>query len=288
MRKLLLCCAVACVNAGTLLAAPLVLEQAGNVLKEGVLETGFTDISYQSDETKITNSAGATVYTLTRTAFSVPVFARYAFTPALETSIEIPCSSVSSKSESAGASTSASDSGIADLAFAGKYSFAFNGWDLAAGAAFSVPTGKESTKVPSSFKRGFNIKPLVAARKEMGCIFINANLSYAMNGEYTDENKVKQKFGDVLSLGAGAEYPVTSIAGLTLIGEAVFNSLAESKIAGAAQSGTSGSQYGLILGGSYAKGDLKTKLGFDLSLGEEKYRSYDYRIIAGATYLINL
>jgi hypothetical protein len=41
MRKLLLCSALLLIPAGFLLAEPLVLEQAGNVLKPRTLEVGL-------------------------------------------------------------------------------------------------------------------------------------------------------------------------------------------------------------------------------------------------------
>jgi hypothetical protein len=275
-------------QAGWLAAEPLVLEQAGNVLKQGTLEAGLADISYQTDETKITDSAGDVAYTITRTVFNVPLYARYAFTPSIEAFLNIPYSSVSQKTELTGSSSSESDAGLADPTVAGKYSFAFKSWDLAAAAFFTLPAGKDSTDMPSSFKRGLAIKPLLAARKGFGDLTFNANLSYTLNSEYTDENDVKQKYGDVLNLGAGVEYPVKNISGLLLIGEAFYNSLGEAKSAGEAQSGTSGSQYDIVIGGRYNTGNWKTKLGLDLSLGEEKYRAYDYRIIAGVSYLVSL
>ena len=72
------------------------------------------------------------------------------------------------------------------------------------------------------------------------------------------------------------------------IGEFIYDSLSESSSAGVTQSGSSGGRMELVLGGRYNTGDLKTKLGVGLSLGDEKYRAYDYRIIAGVTYLVKI
>jgi hypothetical protein len=289
MRKVMLCCALMLAQTGFLLAEPLVLEQAGNVLKPKKLEIGLADIAYQTDETKITDTAGTVVMKLTNSATVTPLYARYAFTPAIEGLLKLPYSSVSSKTEiTGGAATSASDSGLADPTLSGKYSFAAKGWDLAAAAAITIPMGKESTTLPSSFKQGMNIKPLLAARKEFGKVTMNANLSYKMTGEYTDENKIKQNPCEIISVGVGAEYPCRMVSGITCIGEFVYNSFSDAAVAGVTQAGSSGSQMDLLLGGRYDKGNIKTKLGLDLSLGDEKYRAYDYKIVAGVTYLVKI
>jgi hypothetical protein len=213
---------------------------------------------------------------------------RAAFTPVIEGLLTLPYNSVDSKTEiTGGTAVDTSDSGLADPTLAGKYSFVYKGWDLAGVAAFTIPMGKESTKLPSSFKQGFNIKPFLAARKAFGKITMNANLSYNITGEYTDESKIKQNPGDVLGAGIGAEFlcPKTRI---NWCGEFIYNSLSESSIEGATQSGSSGSQIGLVLGGRYDFGNWKTKLGVDVQLGDEKYRAYDYRVIAGITYLVKI
>jgi hypothetical protein len=289
MRRLFIGCLVAAVSVAAAVAEPLVLEQASQVVSKGFLEVGLAEITYQSDETKITNDAGTVLNTITRTALDAPVFARYGITPNIEASLSLPYRSLSSKNEAAGGtSVSESDAGLADPTIAGKYSFTYKGWNLAAATAITIAAGKESTKLPAEFKRSLAIKPLFAAQKQVGCMLLNSNIAYAINAEFTDENSVKQQYGNVLSLGIGTEYALKKYEGVTVIGEILYNSLGESKSAGVAQDGTAGSQYGIALGGRYDKGDWKTKLGLDLSLGEEKYRAYDYRIIAGVTYLISL
>jgi hypothetical protein len=288
MRKVLLSCALILAQAGLLMAEPLVLEQAGNVLKPKTLEVGSSDISYQADETKLTDDAGTVVTTVKRTSFVIPVTARYAFTSKIEGLLMLPYNMVGSKSEPAGgSSTSDSEAGLGDPTLLGKCSFAYKGWDLAAAAAFAIPMGKESEDFPDNFRQGFNVKPLVAARKGFGKVVMNGNLSYNMAGEYTDANDVKRKPGDVLSLGLGGEF-VCPKTGINWIGEFIYGSLSDSAIDGVTQSGSSGSRMDLVLGGRYNTGNWKTKLGLDLSLGEEKYREYDYKIIAGVTYLIKI
>ncbi|MGM0441869.1 MAG: hypothetical protein ACQEQC_05575, partial [Elusimicrobiota bacterium] len=49
-------------------------------------------------------------------------------------------------------------------------------------------------------------------------------------------------------------------------------------------SDTSGSRSEIIGGLRYNRDSYRTKLGLGISLGDETYRTYDYRIFAGITY----
>ena len=163
MRRILLLCCFCIAQTAFLQAEPLVLEKGGNVLTPKTLEVGLADIAYQVDETQLTDAAGTVVYKLTNTALVTPLYARYAFTPKIESFLKIPYSSLNSKGEPTGAaSTTTSDSGLADAALGGKYSFMCKGWDMSGALAMSIPMGKTSTSMPSSFKQGFNVKPLIA------------------------------------------------------------------------------------------------------------------------------
>jgi hypothetical protein len=288
MRKVLVCLGLLLGTASLLLAEPLLLEQADNVLTPKTLEFGLANITYQSDVADITNAAGTTVLKLTNTAYSVPLYGRYAFNGRLEGWTFIPYNSTSSKSEITGGASATSDtSGLSDPAIGAKYTLTDNflqkGWKIGAAGIVNLPVGDKK------FRQGLDIEPLIAARKEIEKMFVNINLGYTLNQEYEDENSIKQKPGDVLSAGVGIEYPL-AIKSFNFegIGEFIYQNLGESKIAGVAQTGSAGSRMDLIIGARYNSGSWKTKLGLDLSLGEEKYRAYDYRIIAGVTYLVKI
>jgi predicted porin len=268
------------------MAEPLVLEQAGNVQKPGILEVGLADISYGYDQTKLTDSAGNTVATLTYTDTVESIFARYAFSPAIETTISIPYSSVSEQLQITGAnSTTTTDAGLADSIISGKYSGMWGAWNVAGKLSLSLTTGASSTKLPGTFKQGMDITPLLAATKDLGPCTLNVNLSYDVKGSFTDENSIKEQPGDVLSLGVGAE---KMYAGINWGAELIYNSLSSASYGGVTTADSSGTQTDLVLGGRYNSGNWKTKLGVDLSLGDEEYRVFDYRIIAAVTYLINI
>ena len=207
MRKVLLAAAVLLTAVSQyVIAEPLVLEQAGNVLPLNKLEVGLNNVAYMYDQAKLTDNAGNTVNTLTATEFVIPAFARYAFTPNIEAAVTVPYSTISYETAPAsGGSTTNSDSGLSDPKISGKYSCMYKSWNVSGGLGLSLPFGSTSSKISSAFRKGFNIAPVLAARKDVGPVILNVNLSYDMTGEYTDENSVKQDPGDTLSLGVGAE-----------------------------------------------------------------------------------
>ena len=283
MRGILLLFVILTFGVTFLMAEPLVLEQAGNVLQPGTLEAGLSEFTYQIGSSKLTDAAGSVTDKQTNTAFIFPFYARYAFSPAIEAALDVPYFSVSKKDEPAGGTTQIfSDSGLADPTLTGKYSFGYNGWDIAAGAALGVPGGKQSATLPSAFRQGFNVKPLIAARKAYGTTTLNVNVSYNLTGEYTDENNIKQDPGDVLSAGIGAEIATPDI---DMIAEFIFNNIFESSAAGVSAANSAGSQMDFVFGWRYNTGNTKTKFGVDVALGDQYYRTYDYRVLCAATYL---
>jgi len=287
MRRLLLCVAVFVAQTGFLFAEPLVLEQADNVLAPKTAEVGLADIAYQYDQAKITDNSGNTVNTLTNTAIIVPLFARYAVNPKLECKVSIPYTSLNNKSEpTGGASITATDAGLSDQTIGAKYKLYDNIWKISGAADINVPLGQKSSTITSGFRNGLNIKPAVLVSREWKKLRWNFNLAYDYKSEYSDENSVKQKLGDELSAGIGAEYDYAKVKGLTVIAEFIYDSLQSATSAGSTVSGSSGSRMDGVIGARFNKGNIKTKLGLDISLGDEKYRLYDYKIIAGITYLV--
>lgn len=270
-------------------AEPLLLEKAGNVLSPGTLEAGIGNFAYQTDTTEFINEAGTVVLTHHNAAVTVPFYARFAFTDSIETYVSIPHSYLFAKTEPAGAeATSITDAGLADPSLAGKYSFQYSGWDISGAAEVSIPAGKASSEFNSGFRQGLNITPLFAAGRKFGAIGLNTNLSYRVSGEYEDEAKVKTDTGNELLVGAGIEVPCRNNEKLLWLGEVLYKNVTEHKLAGIIQQDTEGEHINLIVGARYNKGSIKAKLGIDFAVGEEKHRDYDYRIVAGLTYLINL
>jgi len=278
MRKLLVAVLLVA-SAGVLYSEPLLLQQADNVLQPKTLELGLSDILYQYDLTDITNAAGVTVLENKVTATIVPVYARYGITPKLEATLQLPYETLNT--DSGGATTS--KSALADSIIGVKYVLGDDG-DLKKGLAcvFSVPTGD------SAFRRGFDIQPVFSLRRIIPHGAINFNLAYDITAEYSDVNSVKQNPGDVLSAGVGLERSADFSENFTWITEFVYRSLSEASSAGITTANSSGSQMDWDLGARYDTGDWRTKLGFALALGDETYRTYDYKVIAGVTYLIKL
>ncbi|MBN1823610.1 MAG: transporter [Endomicrobiales bacterium] len=288
MRKLSLFFCILLAFPAAALPEPLLLEQAQNLIGPDTLEAGVQSVEYSNDVTSLVDNSGNEVWKWTYTAMTIPVFARYAFNPLTEGFVSIPYQTLASKTEqSGGSSSSDSDSGLADPLFGVKYLVMDEEIKIAVGTGLTVPIGKTSDKFPVSFKKGVDLKPTFVLSRPVNNGMMHVNISYRMTGEFEDgtSQKTKHDPGDIVSIGAGYEYPYGA---LDLIGELYFKSFSESKIAGTAQSGSSGTQSEMAVGCNYYSGDIKMKFGLVLSLGEEKYRVFDYKILAGITYLVQI
>lgn len=282
MRKLTalaLLAALACplYLTGTLAAEPLILEQPEKAQGPGTLELGLGDIIYQNDAVKLTDSAGTVVSDYSVTATVVPVTARLALNDVYEVSLAVPYNSVSSNQSGA----SVSNSAMADASAGIKYTVR-DGETVKSGfgLALSLPTGDKK------FREGMNIRPFYAYKLTNGRKAWLFNLAYNMTGDYNDVNDVKSSPGDILSAGIGIEKYRTE--NFTWITEFLFSSIGASSFNSASQTDSSGSRMDWSLGARYNTGDWKTKLGVVLALGDEAYRTYDYKVVAGVTYLLKI
>ena len=284
MKKFLALTAVLLSGAASFISAePLVLEKAGSTIGANVIELGLTDINYRHDYTIFVDDAGNELSKLTSSSLSAPLFCSYGVTDRIEAFLQMPYVSAATKSEAGGSSSTDSKAYLADQVIGGKISLLDGDYKFGAGLSLALPFGEKK------YRAGYDITPLMALSRDLGAAVVNANLSYDLTAEYTDDSsQVKLNPGDVLSLGIGAEFACKKIESVSLLAEFLYSSIGQSSIAGTAQSGSSGSRMELDLGARYNRGSLKTKFGFGLSLGEEKFRSYDYRIIAGLTYLVNI
>lgn len=270
-------------------AQPLILEQASPVVKKGQMEAGIENLSYGTDSTEITD----TTIKITQTTMNVPLSARYGVTDTIEASLTLPMQSLAYKQTNGGFTvTDISDSKMADAILTGKKSFdAVSGIDMSASLGLTLPTGAKSDKFITEFKKGTNITPAVQASRQFNFCRVNANLSYAITGEFEANNTAKTKVNpsDILSLGIGAERPCMMNKDVTIIAEFIINSLSDASVGGTTVTDSGGTQMDLALGARYTiKQNIKTKLGIDLSLGDEKNRTYDWKVIAGVTYLFNI
>lgn len=260
-----------------LFAEPLTLQQAGNVLQPGTLEFGLSDIAYQTDLTKLTDSAGTVLQENTITSTILPISGRYAFNEKWEGTLAIPYISNTQKLGSASTSTTGMGDALAGIKYSrNKTENKINAVSL----LFSLPTGA------ADFRKGLDIKPVWSHRKIKEKRAFNINIAYNLTAEYNDANSVKQNPGNILSFGMSAERMRTEK--LTTLCEFEYRSLSEATSAGASVADSAGTQMDITLGARYNKGDWKSKLGVSIALGDETYRTYDYKVILGVTRLFKL
>jgi hypothetical protein len=255
------------------------------VLEAGTLEIGPGDISYQTKLSEYQNQVN-----VTNNETDSSLYCRYAFNDAAEASLTVPYISIASKTDADGVSATTSDAGIGDALLSMKYTLINYAWAVSAGCGLSLPVGKQSAVFPESFRNGLNLQPVLMISRKYKKYTAHFNLSYNIKAEYQDANSAEINPGDILSAGAGLERPVTQFTELIgefvyNSGEYVYNSVTETTQNTGNVSGASGTQLDVVLGLRYNKNSFRTKLGLVFSIGDEQYRDYDYKIIAGITYL---
>jgi hypothetical protein len=275
--KKLLTLTLLTVLAAPLCAEPLLLEQADKVLQPGTLEAGLGDMIYQNDTVKLTDAAGTVVKDYAVTATVIPVTARLALNEKFEASLAVPYNTVTSNFSGA----SVSESAMADASLGIKYVLS-DGEAKKTGLILrmSLPTGDKK------FRQGMDIQPVLSFRKIGGKRTWNLNIAYDMTAEYEDANSIKNNPGDVLSAGLGFEKARNEK--LTWISELVFRSISSASNAGVTTTDSAGTQMDWSLGARINSGDWKKKLGLVIAFGDETYRTYDYRVLAGVTYLFKI
>lgn len=83
------------------------------------------------------------------------------------------------------------------------------------------------------------------------------------------------------------EYPTSK--NVSLLSEFIFQWFATDLIInGVKQDNSVGNRMESMVGVRARFGNIKTKLGIGFSLGEEKSREYDYRIIIGISYITDV
>ena len=281
MRKAILTAVIVITAAGMACADPLLLRKASNELDKGELEFGISYFSYQNDVVKFVDDADNVVREDNNTSMEIPLYVNYGITDKVESYIYVPYFMDSSKSESGGQSTTSDESYMGDPSIQVKGNIADSCCKMGAGAGLTLPMGDEE------HRGGLDISGLLAMRKEMAVLTLNGEVTYTLTGEY-EESAIKTNPGDNIGIGVGIEHPVKPVEGLILIGELLYNSFGEAKIDGEAMSDTSGSKTDAVIGMEFSRGRICTNLGLALSLGSEKYREYDYKVLAGITYYIKL
>ena len=262
MKKIVLGLALSVVLTGAVFAEPLMLEQAGNVLEIGSLRVGADDAYYSHDLTIIENAAGVEVSRINNNNIVVPLHLRYAFNSCLEGVVNLPYVSSTIKQKNVGyAETKNSIKGLGDLSLGAKCNILKDDeFRVSLLGIFELPTGA------ADIKQGLNIEPGVAVTKALGVMQITGNAKYNMTGEYTDSTDIKHNFGDITTLGLGAEYPIGSFS---VIGEIIYETFGDEKTGGLTVADSGGSRTDFVVGSRHNGETVGLELGVAIALGDE-------------------
>jgi hypothetical protein len=270
---------------GLAMGEPFFTESAVNVLPLHALELGFMPVTNVSYDSTVADIHGNSIPGAVTAVNTVPLFARYAVSPDTEFYMSLYEISRQVNDNTGSVPRTVTQSGMDDPMVGARYTFfddsRDSGWAFAGGFFAALPLGD------STFRKGFDLSPLLAARKKVNNYFVNLNLFYDITGAYNNENTLKSDPGDVLELDGEIEYPSMLFGkAVELSAGMMAQSISNALVAGSNVASTN--RLNAIVGIRRDIGRFKTKLGFDKSIGNSDQRLYDYKIIAGITYLVGV
>ena len=183
------------------------------------------------------------------------------------------------------------ESGFSDVELGIKKCFySSDEFKFGAGLKLSLPTGDPD----KSLGEGFNTGLILAAQMPAGPFNAVFNAGYLMTSEYERKianQDVKINPGEQMLYGAGLILPCSFSEKIDWILEVNGRSVTKRKEAGEKLDDSDGNAFDIIPGFRYNNGSLKTKLGVAIAAGSEDNRlydrMYDWKLIAGISYLFN-
>lgn len=284
LRKVIILIFVSFVIASAANAEPIVLQQAGNVLKPGELEAGI-DFYYGYETYTISGVTGE----YKNTAWSAMLALKYALMDALEVKVGVPYSSWNISGAGTG-----SNNGLSSILAGAKLCFV-KGDQLSFGLGVDteIPVTSADKSVGEGMQvlirggfmtyqaHGFNIVPLAMMDYKSDPFLIHVNLGYKLAGAYTT-TAIEIKPASFFIYAFGAELPLKDTP-LTLLGEFAGTFFGKATVAGVEQADTNGTTYDFTPGIRFNSDTLKAKLGVSIALGDATYRTYDWKIISGVS-----
>jgi hypothetical protein len=285
VKKMVL--AVVCLVAfvGYISAEPIVLQQAENTIDANKLEVGVGAI-YGRETWTVEGITGD----FWRTDISVPLLLKYGVSGNLETKLVIPYTSYASSA--AGVETK--NTGLGQILWGTKYNFINDkeiGLGISAGVDVELAANAESNlgegshilirggTIPSS---GLNVAAYGILSQKFNPLVFHVNLGYKYTNKYT-VSSVDYNTGEIIVYGVAAEYSLGG--GLTVDGEVVATSFGKNTVSNLEMPETNGTTLDTVIGVTYKDKDMKITLGAPIAIGSATYRSYDYKIISGISFL---
>jgi len=264
---------------GALLAEPLVTEKA-------------TTLKSKNCEVELNATYGYDKWTYdeipdveySRWTIKTPLEVRYGILDDLEGLLEVPFISWKRTVDMVGSSDSESESGFGQIGIGGKYNFyaseKTSTW-LALAFKTELPTGDVDKGLGQGLNYVIEFLGTEIRKPYRGSI----NLGYIIRTEFTDESTGTERdidLGDPIFYNIAFEYLLRDYS---FVGELAGTSFNKSKIQGVKQAETNGSTLDLVIGLAYGKNPLKLKGGVAVAVGDETYRTHDWKIILGSSYI---
>lgn len=274
------------------MAEPVFMPQATSVVKQKQLETGV-DVQYGYQKSELENSVGTTF--LNR-VLVVPVWARYGLLDTLETHLTVPIVHAIDSSEGI-SSFHNEDGGLGNMQVGAKWNFMNAPMPLAVGLDLDLPTANTSNNTAALGQRynhqveqGFNGHLFLSGDTPTYAEMLTGHVmvGYMNTATYTTATGTRFNPSDLMTFGASLDLDMKKwVNGLMMSGEMVGNTALTHSRTNSTIDGNHDMGQVLEVGPAlrYQMGAWRTKAGVLFDAGPATYRAYNYRLLAGVSYL---
>lgn len=250
-------------------AEPVIAKQAANVLRENSVEIG-ADYNYLYKQ-----SSNLGINYLDYSHLGI-LYVKYGATDEVE--VEINGKYLYRYDDI----YTAKSWGLGPISIGGKFCF-FRSleFSIAYGFGMDLPFGDSKYLLVE----GFNIYPYFAWDLNAGSFLVRVNLGFNMRGDYIDPYYRKIKKGDMFFGNLAIEVPIDR---LRLLEELTVNAVGTMKINGLDEGNTAGWTADIFSGFRWNIDCAKFKAGIIFTASTGGFVEYNWKIIAGIGFLLNL
>jgi hypothetical protein len=273
-------------------AEPVFMPQAASVVKQKQLETGI-DVQYGYQSSELQANPGTTFLDRTLT---IPAFARYGVTDAVETHLLVPYVHAIDSAEGI-TSFHNEDGGLGNMQVGAKWNLISVPMPLALGVDLDLPTANTANNTAAlgwrynaQTPQGFNAHVFLAADTPMYGDLVSGHgmLGYMNTATYTTATGTRFNPSDLVTFGASVDLELKKwVSGLTASVEMVGNIATTHSRTSDTVSG--GNDMGSVLEAGpalrYQIGSWRTQAGILFDEGPATYRAYNFRTLVGISYL---
>jgi len=263
-------------------AEPFLLNQAQNVLTSGEVEIGanfsYSEFKYYNDLKIWTQD----------TQKHIPVLLKWGMSDYVELAVSLDLYSYWKSAKTDQPDVKYVDLGMGNINV--KYNFCSELGEvpsIAIGVIVDIPVTNSMKNLATTsnfWPIGINFGPFIVISKEIEPIILNLNFGYKVTNRYRNMNDISINPVDYIFYGIGAELPIDFINIVTEVYGTQNTS--KLKIDNAVQENYRAETLDLSTAIRCKIDNFKIKFGLVLSISDVNYKSYDWQIVSGISYIL--